>query len=124
MAEAEERRVYPLRVQAESFLPVFVERYRKGQEYEKCMAGAGSPDDPSSVQISAQGCFGNTYSAADPMEKLDAERSQETLFRRILRQIGDSAITVDMERRRSAAENAGSYTKRDLPKPKAAPKKP
>jgi len=122
-AEAEARRVYPLRVQAESFLPLFVERFKKSQEYEKCMSGAGVPDDPSSVQISAQGCFGNVYTAADPMEKLDAERTQEALFRRTLKQIGDSAIAADLEGRRQAAENAGTYTKRDLPKPKAAPKK-
>lgn len=118
-AEAEERRVYPLRVQAEGFLPVFLGRNKKKAEYDKCLTGTGEGETTSPEADCEQRVWGGTAE-----DRYDAEKNQDTLFRRTLKQIGDSALADDLTARRAAAESNGSYVRQDLPKPKAAPKKP
>ena len=118
-AEAEERRVYPLRVQAEGFLPVFLGRNKKKVEYDKCISGTGEGETTSPEADCEQSVWGGPAE-----ERYDAERNQDTLFRRTLKQIGDSALIEELGARRVAAETSGSYAKQDVSKPKAAPKKP
>lgn len=120
-AEAEERRVYPLRVQAESFLPIFAERNRKEAGYKTCLSNAGGGGEGSGAEVA---CFSETYAAPDPMALFDTQQSQDALFRRTLKQIGDDAITSELKLRRAAAEVSGQYLRQEIPKPKPAPKKP
>jgi hypothetical protein len=122
-AEAEERRVYPLRVQAEGFIPVFAGRYQKKKQREldmsQCLttfAGNGSSDPEGDC---AQKVDGDTK----PEDVYDQQKSQDTLFRRTLKQIADPALTEDLQSRAISAESSGNHIKQDIPKPKPAPKK-
>jgi hypothetical protein len=118
-AEAEERRVYPLRVQAEGFLPVFLGRYRKKEELAKCLSGTGEGET-----TSPEADCSNKVWNMSAEDRYDGDKNQDTLFRRTLKQIGDSALVADLEARRAAAETSGNHVKQDVPKPKPAPKKP
>lgn len=118
-AEAEERRVHPLRLQAEGFLPVFVGRYRKREEYAKCVAAMA----PGESMAPEGECFDRVWSGTAPEEKYDSDRNNDALFRRILKQIADPALVDELRARGSAAETTGAFVKQDIPKPKAAPKK-
>ena len=118
-AEAEARRVYPLRVQAEGFLPVFLGRHKQKEEVDKCVANMSEGESATPEADCALRVYGDT-----PLdERYDALHSQDTLFRRTLKQIGDPQLTRDYEARRVAAEQSGNYSKLDLGKPKPAPKK-
>lgn len=118
-AEAEARRVYPLRVQAEGFLPVFLGRHKQKEEVDKCVANMSEGESTNPEGDCALRVYGDT-----PLdERYDALHSQDTLFRRTLKQIGDPQITHDYEARRVAAEQSGNYSKLDLGKLKPAAKK-
>lgn len=119
LAEAEERRVYPLLVQAEGFLPVFLGRYRVKEQIAKCVAGMADGES-----ATPEGDCASGFGTSPPEERYESEKNQDTLFRRTLKQIGDPAITKDYENRRAAAEQNGNHVKLPIPKPKPAPKKP
>jgi hypothetical protein len=60
---------------------------------------------------------------SDPDEKkYQAKKANEALFRRLLKQIGDPALTADLERRKAAALSEGAVTTRDIPKPMSTPR--
>lgn len=118
-AEAEARRVYPLRVQAEGFLPIFLQRWKDKDEVAKCVStmSDGESSNPEGD------CALRVYGEGAPDERYDAQHNQDTLFRRTLKQIGDAQLTKDYEARRTAAEQSGNYSKLVVDKPKPAPKK-
>lgn len=120
-AEAEARRVYPLLLQAERFLPLFAARYRQKDEYEKCIAGLSSEETATGASDCRLKVYGGDNNEDD---RFDAHKNEDNLFRRTLLQIGDPALTDGLDERRRAAESRGEYTKQDPPKPKPAPKKP
>jgi hypothetical protein len=112
-AEAEERRVYPLRVQAEGFLPVFVGRHRKRDEYAKCVATMAPGES-----MSPEGeCFDRVWTGTAPEEKYDSDRNQDNQFRRTLMKIADPALVEELRARGAAAETTGKLVKQDIPKP-------
>ncbi len=117
LADAEARRVYPLRIQAEGFLPIFASRFTKNVEYKKCT------EDPSGSTEILSECLEKVYGGTPPDDRFDVEKIQNNLFRRTLKQIGDSAITDALAVRRKTAETSGVYSKLDVPKPKPAPKR-
>lgn len=125
IAEAEERRVYPLRVQAESFVAVFATQKQKDDAVEKCVTDAkaeGGDSQPEGADA--------TLRTRCREEHLDPEwytqrKTNENLWRRLLKSIADPELVAGLQdRKREALSATGPLKKVEIPKPKAAPKKP
>jgi hypothetical protein len=122
-AEAEQRRVYPLRTQGENFVRVFASRGQQQRAYEKCMADKSEDVrvDPTGVR---EACEGLTLGTDPDDKRYQANKNNEDLFRRLLQRIADPAIARDLEARKARALAEGEAQTIDVPKPKPAPRSP
>lgn len=118
LIDAEERRVYPLRVTAENFLAVFASEGQKLQVIHKCIDGR-SPDE-SEIQAKVR-CTDETFPLPD--EEVKERNNNNTLFRRLLKSIADPELGAALEERKKKAIDEAKTTKLDLPKPAALKKK-
>lgn len=120
IAEEEERRVYPKRVEAERFLAVFASQKTKENGVEKCVeeGSAGAPGQTAALKASCwEEAFGTDW--------YQPRKNNENLWRRLMKTIADPDLVAPLEaRKREALSTGGPIQKIDIPKPKAAPKKP
>ena len=122
IAEAEQRRVYPLRTQGEGFVRVFASLGQKQKAFEKCQADKASDGtDPAVVR---NGCDDEVFGTEPDDKKYQAKKNNEDLFRRLLQQIADPALASDLEARKARALTEGEAQAADVPKPKPAPRSP
>lgn len=120
IAEEEERRVYPKRGEAERFLAVFASQKTKENGVEKCVeeGSAGAPGQTAALKASCwEEAFGTDW--------YQPRKNNENLWRRLMKTIADPDLVAPLEaRKREALSTGGPIQKIDIPKPKAAPKKP
>lgn len=113
LIEAEERRVYPLRLEAERFLALFAARKMREKSAEDCAEAqnrmGGGPPTPERLLTCRQNLM-----AEDTWDRV---RNDDVLFRRLMTKIGDSEILGPLWERRRAADDDGTYAKADVPKP-------
>ncbi|HZF47041.1 MAG TPA: hypothetical protein VE093_00250 [Polyangiaceae bacterium] len=120
IAEEEERRVYPKRAEAERFLAVFATQKTKEDGVEKCVE-EGSADAPSGRTAALKGtCWEEAFGT----DWYQARKTNENLWRRLMKTIADPDLVAALEARKREALSTGAVQKLDIPKPKAAPKKP
>lgn len=121
LAQEEERRIYPMRVEAERFLPVFTSRWKKKEAFERCLEEkkAEVPEEHQRTQD----CRGEVWEK-ETYERYDGEKLEESLFRRRLKAIGDPEIVRPLEERKKQAIESGTYTPLTIPKPAGGAKKP
>lgn len=113
LAREEERRVYPLRVEAERFLPIFAERHKKKEAFERCVEE--HKNEP------PRGCRESTWDK-DGVDRYDNEKNEENLFRRRLIAIADPELVKSLSERQKQALDSGTVTNVTIPKPAAAKK--
>jgi hypothetical protein len=99
IAEAEKRRITPLRAQAEGFLRVFASLGKKRQAFDDCVQKKAG-EEPTSV---LKACDDEAYGTDPDDKKLLAQRNNEDLFRRLLKKLADPALARDYEARRAHA---------------------
>jgi hypothetical protein len=121
LAQEEERRIYPMRGEAERFLPVFAARWKKKEAFERCLAEK-AVEVPEEHQRT-QDCRGDIWEK-ETYERYDGEKLEETLFRRRLKAIGDPEIVGPLEERKKQAIESGVYAPLSIPKPAGGAKKP
>jgi len=115
LAEAEQHRVQPLRGQAERFVRVFATQGQKQKTFDKCIADkAADGTDPAAV---GNACRDEVFGTDPDEKKYRATRNDETLFRRLLKQIADAPVARDLEARKLVALRDGAAP--DAPKPAA-----
>ena len=118
VAEAEQRRVYPLRTQGERFLRVFATVGQKQKAFAKCRADKGvEGSDPDQVRSA---CADDVLGTDPDDKRYQARKNDETLFRRLSKQIADPALARDLEARKGRALDEGVATSADVPKPRPA----
>lgn len=132
VADAEERRVYPVRVNAETFLQNFVAESLRNGLIEMCMAPPDSmglsagPESPKLICLEAHLDPGHCMPREKVEEQLQYHRVNETAWRRAMIAIADPALVAPLEERKKTAQHATADTPRkaklDIPKPKPAPK--
>jgi hypothetical protein len=116
-AEAEQRRVYPLRTQGESFVRVFATQGQKQKAFEKCRT-------EKTEEGAAAQCHEEAFGSDPDDKQYQARKNNENLFRRLLKQIADPALTADLEARKQRALSEGEAKTADVPKPKPTPRSP
>lgn len=122
VAEAEQRRIYPLRNQAESFVRVFASQGQKQKAFEKCVTEktADGTDEAAVRGTCDEDAFGS-----DPDDKkYQAKKNNESLFRRLLKQIADPPLARDLEARKASALGGDDVKAATIPKPPPAPRSP
>jgi hypothetical protein len=132
IADAEERRIFPLRVNAETFLQNFVAESLHNNLIEMCMESPDSMGPMSNPQSPRVICLDNHLDPGHcmPIEKVEEQlhyhRVNETAWRRAMIGIADPALVAPLEERKKTAQRATADTpkmaKLDIPKPKPAPK--
>jgi len=132
LAEAEERRVYPLRVNAETFLQNFAAVAARDALIEVCMvpgnimAGGFSEDSPGAICVNHGLTPGHCMPLPDVEEQLQKHRVNETVWRRTMTSIADPELVTALEVRKKKAREFTAldrkFDKLDIPKPKPAPK--
>jgi hypothetical protein len=118
LAETEQRRVYPLRTQGESFVRVFASEGQKQKAFEKCQADKGEEagSDPQGVRVA---CDDLVFGTEPDDKKYQARKNNEDLFRRLLAKIADPALTRDLEARKARALAEGEAETASVPKPRS-----
>jgi hypothetical protein len=132
IADAEERRAYPLRVNAETFLQNFVAESLHNGLIEMCMAPPDSmglltgPESPKVICLDAHLDPGHCMPREKVEEQLQYHRINETAWRRAMTAIADPALVAPLEERKKTAQRATADTPKmarlDIPKPRPAPK--
>ncbi len=106
LAEAEQQRIAKLRTQAAGFLRVFASLGQKQKAFEKCQTEkVGDGTDPSAIKSA---CDDEVFGTDPDDKKYQARKNNETLFRRLLRQIADPALVRDLEARKARALSEGA----------------
>jgi len=122
LAEAEQRRIYPLRLQGEGFVRVFMSLGQKQKAVEKCQVDATADGtDPTAARHK---CDDEVFGTDPEEKKYQARKNNEDLFRRLLKKIADPALTRELEARRERALREGAAAAVDIPKPRPAPRSP
>jgi hypothetical protein len=131
ITDAEERRVYPIRLDAETFLQNFVGESLHNGLIEMCMAppdmGVGFAANSRKVTcLDSHLDPGHCMPREKVEEQLQNHRVNETAWRRAMTAIADPALVAPLEERKKTAQRADADTPRmprlDIPKPKPAPK--
>ena len=123
LAEAEERRIYPIRVNAEVFLKNFVAVAERDDLIATCMATSEGPGEISPGSVRAT-CLDNGLTpnhSAPPeqvAEQLQKHRVNATVWLRAMKSIADPEIVAALEERKKKP----SYEKVEVPKPPPAPR--
>jgi hypothetical protein len=123
LAEAEERRIYPIRVNAEAFLKNFATVAEHDEMLMKCMTvdegiGAVSPGSITADCLDQGITPRHSASPEQVEEQLQKHRVNATVWLRAMKSIGDSEIVAALEERKKKPK----YEKIDVPKPAPAPK--
>jgi hypothetical protein len=119
VAEAEQRRVYPLRTQGESFVRFFASQGQKQKAFDKCQADKTADGTDESAVRSA--CDEEAFGTDPDDKRYQAKKNNENLFRRLLKQIADPALARDLEARKAHALSEGEAQAAAIPKPRGAP---
>lgn len=129
LAEEEERRVYPLRLNAEAFLQNFAAAAKRDSLFEACKlpgdvqgAGANIPGTTRNLCQSFCGCTSYIASPEDVDEQIKKRQINDVIWRRTMRSIGDSDLVAALEERKKAAQEVAEIAKVEIPKPRPAPK--
>lgn len=132
LADAEERRIYPLRVNAETFLQNFVAESLHNGLIEMCMAPPESmglltgSESPKIICLDAHLDPGHCMPREKVEEQLQYHRINETAWRRAMIAIADPALVAPLEERKKTAQrftaDSPKMVKLDIPKPKPAPR--
>lgn len=123
LIEAEQRRVYPLRREAESFLQVFAADAKKQEVLASCLEKLKGGSDPSGA-TSAADCRKAAFGDDDALAvegRHNGRKNNETLWRKLLKNIDDAALAEALSARKKKAQLTGEIEKIEPPKP---PKKP
>jgi hypothetical protein len=119
-AEAEQRRVYPLRNQAEGFVRVFAALGKKRKTAGECLVE--HTRDGTDPGVARAKCDEEVFGADPDDKRYQAEKNNENLFRRLLKQIADPALARDLEARKALTLTQGEAPSITIPKP--APRSP
>jgi hypothetical protein len=119
IAEAEQRRVYPLRTQAESFVRVFAALGQKQKAFEKCETDKAA--DGTDLAVVRNTCDDEAFGTDTDAKKYQARKNNESLFRRLLKQIADPPLARDLQARKAHALSDGEAQAVDIPKPRRSP---
>jgi hypothetical protein len=132
ITDAEERRVYPLRLNAETFLQNFIGESLHNGLIEMCMAPPDSMGEGRSGDSKKVICLDSHLDPGHCMprekveEQLQSHRVNETAWRRAMTAIADPALVAPLEERKKKAErftpDDPKMPKLDIPKPRSAPK--
>lgn len=109
--EAEQKRVYQARFEAERFLAVFAQRGQKEKELDKCTLRT------TGIGFAKEAICRSEVGLPYPHESFDADRNDASLFRKRLAIIGDPDVVASLNARRKEALETGTYTKVDVKKP-------
>jgi hypothetical protein len=116
--DAEQRRVAPLLKQAESFLHVFAAQAQKQLAFQKCQAEhTADGTDPAAVRGK---CEEEAFGTDPDDKRYQAQKNNESLFRRLLKNIADPALAKSLAARKGAAQSFGEV----YPASKPAPRSP
>ncbi len=119
IAEAEERRIYPRRIEAERFIAVFASQKTKEDGVAKCVEEEGADTPTEEVGVIKARCWEDAFGT----EWYDERKNNENLWRRLMKTIADPELVAPLEaRKQEALSTGGPIKKLDIPKPKAAPK--
>ncbi|RYE82111.1 MAG: hypothetical protein EOO75_21200 [Myxococcales bacterium] len=124
LAEAEQRRVHPLRREAESFLQVFAADAKKRQELTDCL-GKARESSEGFTPAAASECRQSVLGDGDPTAaeaRFTSRKTNENLWRKLLKNLDDPALTASLTERKSKAQSSGEVDRVEIPKPPA--KKP
>jgi hypothetical protein len=123
LAEEEERRVYPLRMNAEGLLQNFVEVAKRDELIEGCKFSAtvqgGGSNIPGTLRNRCQFGLGTSYVMApeDVDEQIQKRRANDIVWRRAMKSIADPELVAALELRKSDAQNEKKYEKLEIRKP-------
>jgi len=109
--DEEQKRTEKARFEARRFLAVFAQRGKKQKALEQCMT-----DKAAEIEDEAQrksDCTGEIYEGKSAHERYDAEKTDDSLFRRRLHIIADPVLVASFEARRKEALETGEYKKVD-----------
>ncbi|MEP7126783.1 MAG: hypothetical protein ABJE95_37985 [Byssovorax sp.] len=132
IADAEERRIYPLRINAETFLQSFVAESLRNGLLEMCMAPPESmgarvaPDAPKVICLESHLDPGHCMPREKVEEQLQYHRINETAWLRAMKAIADPELVAPLEERKKKAQrftpDDPKIARLDVPKPRPAPK--
>jgi hypothetical protein len=123
LAEAEERRIYPIRLNAEVFLKNFAAVAKHDELIMTCMVVDEGQSEivPGSIRATCldNGLTPNHCAAPDLVnEQLQKHRVNATVWLRAMKSIADPELVAALEERKKKPE----YEKVEVPKPPPAPK--
>jgi hypothetical protein len=119
IAEAEERRIYPRRTEAERFIAIFANQKTKENGVEKCVEEGSADTPPGQLGGLRTSCWEDAFGS----EWYEERKNNENLWRRLMKTIADPELVAALEARKQEALTTGGPVKKlDIPKPKAAPK--
>jgi len=113
-AEAEEKRIYKARFEAERFLGVFAQRGQRQKAYEKCLKDKAAEIESEYERTTV--CRGEAWET-EAADRFLSEQNDDNLFRRRLTLIADPEIVASLEARKKEALETGTYTKVTVNKP-------
>jgi hypothetical protein len=115
LAEAEERRIFKDRLNAEEFINNFAARSKQEKVISDCKA------KPESEQTEI--CQNVLANDVTDDEKREKQKMNELVWRRAMKSIADPEIVAALEQRKTEAIATGESKRLTIPKPKPAPKK-
>lgn len=123
LAEDEERRMYPLRLNAEGLLQNFFVVKKRDDLIEGCKLPrdimGGAMNLPGLFRDCIDAGYGPSHvlQAPEVDEQITKRRANDTVWRRAMKSIADPEIVEALEKRRGV-----DYKRLDIPKPPPAPK--
>lgn len=125
VAEEEERRVYPIRMNAEGLLKNFAEVAKQDDLIEGCKFSStvqgGGANIPGTLRNRCEFGLGASYvmSADDVDQQIQKRRANDVVWRRAMKSIGDPEIVAALELRKTDAQKDKKYEKLEIQKPAA-----
>jgi hypothetical protein len=120
IASLEERRIHPLRLNAETLLNNFAARTKNTKLARECLAKetAGGEPSPECANYDV-----NLAVLEYVVVRFEARNRNENVWRKAMAAIADPELIAELETRKKQAIDSGDYEKRDVPRPSPAPKK-
>ena len=121
LADEEERRVFPIRQNAEVFLKNFAARSKLDKLANECKAARCDNKQKGEEAPESELC--SSVVADEPSARRTKERATAYVWRKAMREIADPELVSALEGRMKKALETGEYDTLDIPKPRPAPKK-